>query len=87
MEILNYKGYEGSTVLDVTRGVYRGKILLINDLVTYESDPIKGLRKGFEEAVEEYLQTCHELKRTPQAPLKGEFNVHVSPTMYKELTL
>lgn len=87
MEILKYKGYEGSTELDTTRGICRGKILLINDLVTYESDSIKELQKAFEEAVEDYLQTCRELGRTPQVSLKGQFNVRVSPAVHKELIL
>ena len=87
MEILKYKGYEGSTELDVARGICRGKILLINDLVTYESDSIKGLQNAFEEAVEDYLQTCDELGRTPRVPLKGQFNVRVSPAVHKELVL
>jgi predicted HicB family RNase H-like nuclease len=35
MDILKYKDYEGSAELDMTRGVCRGKILFIDDLVTY----------------------------------------------------
>lgn len=56
MEILKYAGYEGSAELDVARGICRGKILLITDLVTYQSDSIKGLQKAFEEAVKDYIQ-------------------------------
>jgi hypothetical protein len=35
MDILKYKDYEGTAELDMSRGVCRGKILFINDLVTY----------------------------------------------------
>jgi predicted HicB family RNase H-like nuclease len=87
MDILKYKGYEGTADLDMDRGVCRGKILLINDLVTYESESPRELQKQFEEAVNDYLQTCQELGRQPQVPLKGQFNVRVSPDLHKQLIL
>ncbi|HEX9171024.1 MAG TPA: type II toxin-antitoxin system HicB family antitoxin [Telluria sp.] len=87
MDILKYKGYEGTADLDMDRGICRGKILLINDLVTYESESPRELQKQFEEAVNDYLQTCQELGRQPQVPLKGQFNVRVSPHLHRQLIL
>lgn len=87
MDILKYRGYEGTAELDVARGVCRGKILLIDDLVTYESSVIGQLQSEFEAAVEDYLETCKELGRSPQLPLKGQFNVRVPPSLHKELIL
>lgn len=87
MDIMKYKGYEGTADIDMERGVCRGKILLIDDLVTYESESPKDLKKQFEDAVEDYLQTCAELGRKPQFPLKGQFNVRVTPALHKELVL
>jgi len=87
MDIMKYKGYEGTAVLDVQRGICRGKILLINDLITYESESPKEIEKQFQEAVDDYLETCRELGRKPQVPLKGQFNVRVSPDLHKQLVL
>ena len=87
MDILKYKGYEGTAELDMTRGVCRGKILLINDLVTYESSEIASLQKEFEAAVDDYIETCVELGREPQVTFKGQFNVRVSPKLHRELTV
>jgi predicted HicB family RNase H-like nuclease len=68
MDILKHKDYEGTAEMDAARGVYRGKILFINDLVTYESPSLTGLQKEFELAVDDYLETCVRLCREPQAP-------------------
>jgi len=87
MDILKYKGYEGTAELDVERGVCRGKILLIDDLVTYESDSPRNLKKEFEDAVDDYLQTCKDLGRPAQTPLKGQFNVRLTPDLHKQLVL
>jgi predicted HicB family RNase H-like nuclease len=87
MDILNYKGYEGTSELDMDRCVCRGKILFIDDLVTYEADSPKDLQLEFEAAVDDYIETCGELGRVPKKPLKGQFNVRVSPELHKKAVL
>jgi predicted HicB family RNase H-like nuclease len=83
MELLKFKGYEGSIEVDMTRKVCRGKILFINDLITYESASPADLQHEFEEAVDDYLATCKELGREPQKPFRGLFNVRVPPAIHK----
>ena len=87
MDILQYKGYEGTSELDRRAGVCWGKILFISDLVTYKTAVIADLQKEFEAAVDDYLETCEELGRKPQAPFKGQFNVRVAPALHKAASL
>jgi predicted HicB family RNase H-like nuclease len=87
VDILKYKDYEGTAELDMDRQVCRGKILFINDLVTYETDTPANLQKEFEAAVDDYIETCASLGREPQKPLKGQFNVRIPPTMHKDAVL
>lgn len=85
MNKLKYKDYQGSVEFDEDRTVLRGKILFINDLVTYESETAAGLRKGFEAAVDDYLETCKQLGRDPAKAFSGVFNVRVEPDCHKAL--
>ena len=87
MDILKYKGYEGTAELDVSRGVCRGKILFISDLVTYETKFPAKFQKEFERAVDDYLETCLALGREPVKPFKGLFNVRVSPDLHRAAAL
>ncbi len=87
MDILKYKDYEGTAELDMTRGVCRGKILFINDLVTYEAPLPLELQKEFEAAVDDYVETCRELEREPQKSLKGQFNVRIPQELHKASVL
>lgn len=87
MDFLKYKDYEGTAELDMSRGVCRGKILFVNDLVTYEAAEPAKLQKEFEAAVEDYIETCAALKREPQKSLKGQFNVRIHPALHKAATL
>lgn len=87
MDILKYKDYEGSAELDMTRGVCRGKILFIDDLVTYEAASPEALRKEFEAAVDDYLETCASLGKDPLRPFRGLFNVRVAPSLHRAAAL
>jgi predicted HicB family RNase H-like nuclease len=87
MNILKYKGYEGTAELDMERMICRGKVLFIEDLVTYEADSPGNLQNEFEAAIDDYLETCAALGREPRRPLKGQFNVRVQPSLHKAAAL
>lgn len=87
MNIIKYAGYEGTAELDLDQGICRGKILFIDDLVTYKADSPKDIEAAFKEAVDDYLATCEDLGRQPQKPLSGTFNVRVSPEIHKAARL
>jgi predicted HicB family RNase H-like nuclease len=84
VEFLRYKEFEGSAELDMARNVCRGKILHIDDLVTYESKSVGGLQKQFEDAVDDYVETCEQVGKKAQKSCRGQFNVRVGPELHRE---
>jgi predicted HicB family RNase H-like nuclease len=87
MNILKYKDFEGTAEVDVGRGVCRGKLLFIDDLVRYESDSPKRLQAEFEAAVDDSLQTCEQVGKNPQRPFWSLFNVRVPAALHRAATL
>ena len=87
MNTIRYKGYEGSIEVDVERQVCRGKILFIDDLVTYEAKSIDQIQTEFQLAVDDYLETCKALGRNPQKTFKGSFNVRMSPELHRKAAI
>lgn len=87
MQIIKYKDYEGTAEINIDRKVCHGRILFIDDLVTYQADSPAQLETEFQAAVDDYLDTCALLNRTPQKPLKGQFNVRVSCEIHKAAAL
>lgn len=83
MNILECNGYQGTAEVDMERGVLRGKILFVSDLVTYEAENPAQLRQEFEAAVADYLETCKALGRQAQVPASGSFNVRVGPDLHR----
>lgn len=78
-----YKGYEGTADMDMERQVCRGRILFIDDLVTYEAASPAALQQEFEAAVDDYIETCAQVGKEAQKPLKGQFNVRITPTLHR----
>ncbi|MFA0056368.1 hypothetical protein [Vibrio echinoideorum] len=55
-KVMEYKGYIGSCSISLEDGVLHGKLECIDDLITYESDSVLGLRDAFHEAVDDYIE-------------------------------
>lgn len=83
MKTLAYKGFEGTAEVDFDREICRGKLLFIEDLVTFEATTPAQLRKEFEAAVDDYLETCEAVGKEPQRPFRGTFNVRVPPDIHR----
>ena len=82
---LNYKGYYGSVEFSNEDNVFFGRLIGINDRITYEGDSVATLRHDFQEAVEEYLETCTSIGKEPEKAYKGTFNVRISPALHRQL--
>lgn len=83
-DILQYKGYYASVHFSAADEVFYGKILGINDLISFEGASVKELKTSFEEAVEDYLETCALISKTPDKTYKGTFNVRVPSALHKQ---
>lgn len=84
-KILEYKGFQGSVEFSLENNVLFGKILNIDDLVTFEGDDVKGLNESFLESVDDYIQTCADLGTEPNRPYSGTFNVRIGATLHRDL--
>lgn len=86
-DVMTYKGYYGSVHYSDEDRVFHGKIEFIRSLVSYEGTDVKNLRSAFEEAVDDYLQLCSDLKKEPDTPFKGSFNVRIGPDLHRRAAL
>ncbi|HMF75607.1 MAG TPA: type II toxin-antitoxin system HicB family antitoxin [Bryobacteraceae bacterium] len=82
-DFLEHEGYIGSVTFSAEDSVFHGKLEGIRDLVTYEATDVDTLKRSFQEAVEDYLQSCREKGTAPNTPFKGTFNVRVGTELHK----
>ncbi|VAW11308.1 hypothetical protein MNBD_BACTEROID03-277 [hydrothermal vent metagenome] len=86
-DYLKYEDYFGSVKFSAEDGVLYGEIIGINDLVTYEGTSIDALKSAFEEAVDDYLETCLDLEKEPNKFFKGLFNVRTTTELHRDLAI
>jgi len=84
---MSYNGYCGSVEFSEEDNVFFGRIIGVNDRITYEGDNVNSLRRAFEEAVDDYLDMCKQLGKEPEKIYKGTFNVRIAPDLHKQLAL
>jgi predicted HicB family RNase H-like nuclease len=80
-----YKGYFGSAEVDVDGETLVGKLLYITDTIAYSAPSIRELRAAFQEAVDDYLETCVEVGRLPEPPPVGTLKIVLGPALYGDL--
>ena len=85
-QVMKYKDQIGSVEFDFEDNCLHGQLLHISDLVTYEAETLEHLRREFEAAVDDYLDTCAELGVEANKPFKGSFNVRIGPELHKQIT-
>ena len=84
-KVLKYKNYMGSVEYDLDDKCLYGKILFIDDLVTYEGETVEELENSFREMVEDYIETCNEIGKEPQKAYSGSFNVRTGAEIHQAL--
>ena len=82
-DLLQYKGYFGAVHYSDEDETLHGRIEFIRDLVTYEGDDAKSIKRAFQEAVDDYLALCVRTGRKPETSLKGSFNVRPGPELHR----
>lgn len=84
MNNLSYKGYTGTIEASVEDDCLHGKILFIDDMITYEGTTVHDIKASFEEAVEHYLAYCQETGKPANKPYSGTFNVRVGQELHRK---
>lgn len=82
MNTMTYKGYPARIEYSEDDGCFVGHIIGINDVVGFHGESVAELRAAFEEAVDDYLETCERLGRPPQKPYSGKLMLRIPPEVH-----
>jgi predicted HicB family RNase H-like nuclease len=85
--ILRHKGYAARVEFDAGDGIFFGRIAGIEDGIGFHADTVPGLVAAFEEAVDDYLETCAAVGKPPEKPYSGKMMLRVSPEVHAKAAL
>lgn len=77
MKTMTYRGYAARIEYSDEDGCFIGHVAGINDVVGFHGESVTELRTAFEEAVDDYLETCEKLNRSPQRPYSGKIMLRI----------
>ncbi|MFA7441137.1 MAG: type II toxin-antitoxin system HicB family antitoxin [Sphingomonadaceae bacterium] len=80
--IIRHKGYAARVEFDAEDGIFFGRIADIEDGAGFHADTVAGLIEAFREAVEDYLETCAKIGKTPEKPYSGKLMLRVDPDVH-----
>jgi len=63
---------------DAEDKIFFGRIANIDDIITFQGETVNELISGFEEAVDDYLQTCQKLGHEPKQSYSGNLRLKIS---------
>ena len=85
-DTLKHNDFIGSVHFSTEDEIFYGKLMGIDDLVTFEGSSVQELKKSFIEAVSDYLELCESINKPPHKSYKGTFNVRINPVLHKRIS-
>lgn len=83
--MLEYKGYTGHAEYDGRTHVFHGEVLDTRDVITFQSDTVKGLERAFRDSIDDYLQFCAERGEDPDKPFSGRLMLRLPPELHRRI--
>ena len=86
MNTMTYRGYAARVQYSEDDGCFVGRLVGIRDVVGFHGESVSGLRAAFQEAVDDYLETCEKIGQPPQRPYSGKLLLRVTPELHASVS-
>ena len=85
--MMEYKGYFAKVEFDDNANIFHGEVINLRDVITFEGETVKEIKKAFQDSVDDYLDFCAKRGENPEKPFSGKFVVRVEPELHKKVTI
>ena len=82
MNTMNHRGFAARVEYSEDDACFVGHIAGIRDVIGFHGESVAELRAAFEEAVDDYLETCKKLGQEPNRPYSGQFRLRLDPELH-----
>lgn len=80
---MKYKGYHGQVNYDEEAKLFHGEVVGLRDVITFQGTSVDELEKAFKDSIDEYLDFCKELGRSPEKPFSGKLILRLPPEIHE----
>lgn len=79
---MTYKGYTASMVFDAEDKIIIGRVLNIDDIITFHGESVAEFETNFHAAVDTYIAACEQLNSPPEKPASGRMMLRIAPEIH-----
>lgn len=87
MNSMSYRGYTARIEFDERDDIFVGRLLGVQDIISFHADAVAALRAEFHVAVDDYLADCAERGVSPEKPASGKVMLRIRPEVHAAATI
>ena len=87
MNYMTYENYRGTVEYSSEDKVLHGKLIGIDDLVTYEGQSVEELEKAFRDSVDDYIAFCEVSGKKPERTYSGRIALRIGEDLHREIAM
>lgn len=82
MNIMSYKGYTARMDFDMEDKIIVGRVLDIDDIITFHGASVAQFERALHAAVDSYIAACEQLGQVAERPASGRMMLRVDPAVH-----
>ncbi len=87
MNVMTYKGYGARVDFDAEEECFVGRMAGINDVIGFHGATTTELKHAFREAVDDYIETCRKVGKSPERQYSGNVMFRIAPEVHARAAL
>ena len=82
MNNMTYRGYAAHMDFDTEDKIIVGRVVDIDDIITFHGTSVAEFESAFKTAVDAYIHACEQLGQTADKPASGRLMLRVNPAVH-----
>ncbi|CAN5131082.1 type II toxin-antitoxin system HicB family antitoxin [soil metagenome] len=79
---ISYKGYTASLHFDTEDKIIVGRVLDIQDIISFHGESVTEFEAHFHAAIDDYIAACAALSSKPDKPASGKLMLRIAPEIH-----
>ncbi len=79
---MTYHGYTASMTFDTDDKIIVGRVLDIEDIISFHGESVAEFEAAFHAAVDGYVAACEQWGSAPEKPASGKMMLRVAPIVH-----
>jgi predicted HicB family RNase H-like nuclease len=79
---MSYRGYTASMTVDTEDKVIVGRVLDVDDIITFHGESVSEFESNFRTTIDDYIAACEKLGTPPEKPASGRLMLRVAPNVH-----